>query len=55
MTDRDAEQRAICTRAADWEARRQAAVKRGDRQAADRAEAEIARLWARYYDLENGA
>lgn len=52
MNDRLAEQRALLTRASELEARRQVAVQRGDHQGVDHAEAELARLWARYYDLE---
>jgi hypothetical protein len=47
-----AEMQALCTRAAEQEARRQAAAARGDRDATREAELEISRLWARYLDLE---
>lgn len=52
MTDREAEMRSLCTRAADHEARRQAALQRGDWQAVQEHETELSRLWSRYCDLE---
>lgn len=56
MTDpAKAELQAIATRAAIEEARRQAALARGDRQSADDAAAELSRLHARYRDLEQQA
>ena len=52
MTDREAELAALLTRAADMEARRQAAVLRGDYQAAREYELELSRLHSRACDLK---
>jgi hypothetical protein len=48
------ERRAILTRAADQEARRQAARERGDLIAMADAERELARLWRRFGELGGG-
>ena len=48
-----AEMQALCTRAADHESRRQAAIARDDHQAVREHEQELSRLWARYVDLEH--
>ena len=50
--DYRSELQAIAARAGVEEARRQAALQRGDCQAAADAEQELSRLWARYCDLE---
>lgn len=50
-----AEMQALTTRAGVLEAARQAALQRGDRQTADDAAAELARLHARHCDLEQQA
>lgn len=47
-----AELQALCVRAADAEAKRQAAIARGDVQAVQEAECELSRLWSRYVDIE---
>jgi hypothetical protein len=51
----DSERTAILTQAADAEARRQAALQRGDQRAAWHAERELAALWRRYGQLERRA
>jgi hypothetical protein len=52
VTDRDAELRALLTRASDCEARRLAAVQAKDWPRVAQFEAELARLWRRHSDLE---
>jgi len=52
MTDAATEMRALLTRAADLEARRQAAQRRGDEPAERMAEDELRALWRRYTELE---
>lgn len=52
--DSKAEMQALCTRAAEQEARRQSAAARGDCDTAQAAERELSRLWARYLQLEQG-
>ena len=47
-----AELQALCVRAADQEAKRQAAIARGDVQAVRECEIELSRLWSRYLDIE---
>jgi len=42
----------VAIRASVEEARRQAAARRGDWQAAQEHETELSRIWARYCDLE---
>jgi len=44
--------RALCTRAAEHESRRLAAIGRNDLQAVHDIEVELSRLWSRYCDLE---
>lgn len=51
MSDSRAELQSIWNRAALAEARRQAALSRGDRYAAADAEIELSRLWSRYMDI----
>ena len=53
MTDSQHELKALLVRAADTEAKRQAALTRGDRYQASMLEREMQRLWARHYELEN--
>lgn len=55
MNDRAAELRAILTRAADAEARRQAARDRGDGPAEAALEEELRRLWRRHAEIERPA
>lgn len=55
MTDRDAELRALLTRAADAEARRQAAHAEKDWPKLAQCEAELRRLWARHAEIEQRA
>ena len=57
MTDRDreAELRAICTRAADIEARRQDAQAAKDWPRVAGLERELAALWRRHADLERAS
>jgi hypothetical protein len=52
MTDLRSEMQALLVRAADQEARRQAAADRGDAMALREHEAELRRLWARYVALD---
>ncbi len=44
--------KSLAIRASVEEARRQAAARRGDWQAAQEHETELSRIWARYCDLE---
>jgi hypothetical protein len=53
VTDVEAELRALCTRAAEAEARRQAARDRGDHHAEAALEEELRRLWRRHAEIEN--
>lgn len=55
MTDLRAEMQALLTRAADHEARRQAARDRGDELAIRQHEDELRRLWARYVALDHSS
>lgn len=48
------ERRALLTRAAEQEARRQTAWERGDLIATQEAERELERLWRRFGELEGG-
>ena len=52
MNDADAEMRALLTRAADAEARRQAAHHAQDWPTLAQCEAELRRLWSRHSELE---
>jgi hypothetical protein len=52
MSDAESEMRAIATRAADHEAKRQAALQRRDHQAAREHETELSRLHIRYCNLQ---
>jgi hypothetical protein len=52
VNDLEAELRALCTRAADAEARRQAARDRGDHHAEATLEEELRRLWRRHAEVE---
>jgi hypothetical protein len=52
VNDLEAELRALCTRAADAEARRQAARDRGDHHAEAALEEELRRLWRRHAAVE---
>ena len=52
FADRMAERRAILTRAAEQEARRQNARVNGDRLAEYRAERELRELWKLYQEIE---
>lgn len=55
MTDQRAEMQALLTRAADHEARRQAARDRGDLLAVRQHEDELLRLRARFVELDREA
>jgi hypothetical protein len=55
MTENENELQALLTRAAEQEARRQAARERGDTQAVWAAERELQKLWRRYGELERAA
>jgi hypothetical protein len=50
-----AERRALLTRAADWEAKRQVAAERRDWPLLAQAERELGRLWRRYAQLGDEA
>jgi hypothetical protein len=52
MEDAATEMKSLAIRASIEEARRQAAARRGDRQAAQEHETELSRIWSRYCDLE---
>ena len=52
MTDNEIELRALLTRAAEQEARRQSAREAGDQWGQYQAERELAALWRRYGQLE---
>lgn len=53
MTDEQRnEMQALCVRAVEQEAKRQAARQRGDVAAAEAAERELAALWRRYGELK---
>ena len=55
MTENEIELRALLVRAAEQEARRQAARERGDYPAQYEYERELAKLWRRYGVLERAA
>jgi hypothetical protein len=55
VTDLELELAALKSRAGIAEAQRQAAIARGDRQAAREAERELTRLHARFVELEDRA
>jgi hypothetical protein len=52
MSECTIEMQALCVRAAEQEARRQAARQRGDVAVAEAAERKLAALWRRYGELD---